>query len=52
VRWARHHGVAPRWARRCEEGLHALDPQRYPLPDELSGHAEYLPLAAAPPPVR
>lgn len=51
VSWAHHHAVAPRWARRCEEGLHALDPQRFPLPDELAGHAEYLPVSTAPPPI-
>lgn len=52
VSWASHHGVAPRWARRCEEGLHALDPARYPLPSELSGTAVYRPVslvAPAPP---
>ncbi len=52
VTWAHHHAVAPRWARRCEEALHTLDPQRYPVPEELSGHAEYLPISIAPPPAR
>lgn len=49
VRWAHHHGVAPRWARRCEEGLHALDPHRYPLAAELAGTAGYLPITFATP---
>lgn len=47
VRWASHHGVARAWAQRCEEGLHALDPARYPVPSELSGHAAYHPTAVA-----
>ncbi len=52
VRWAHHHGVAPSWARRCEESLHTLDPRRYPLPDELAGQASYMPVAVAPRPLR
>jgi tetratricopeptide (TPR) repeat protein len=47
VRWADHHGVAPSWRQRCEEGLHALSPQDYPLAEELAGHASYRPAAVA-----
>ncbi len=49
VSWAHHHGVAPRWARRCEERLHALDPQRYPLTAELAGSPGYMPVTYAVP---
>ncbi len=51
VSWSHHHGVAGRWARRCEERLHALDPVAYPLAAELHGHASYRPLSPASPAV-
>jgi hypothetical protein len=47
--WSYHHGVAERWARRCEAGLHTLDPERYPLASELLGNAAYLPTSVAHP---
>lgn len=47
VAWASNHGVAPTWADRCERGLHALDPETFPLSAELHGHAGYHPLSPA-----
>jgi tetratricopeptide (TPR) repeat protein len=51
VTWSRHHGVAERWALRCGEGLHALDPDRYPVPTELVGEGGYHPVSVALPAV-
>ncbi|GAB5542798.1 MAG: hypothetical protein SangKO_025580 [Sandaracinaceae bacterium] len=47
VEWASHHGVASEWAERCEEDLHGLDPDRYPLAAELHGQASYHPVSHA-----
>jgi tetratricopeptide (TPR) repeat protein len=49
VRWSHHHGVAMPWAQTCEERLHALDPHRFPIADELLGHASFLPAQLAAP---
>lgn len=48
--WSNHHGLLPQWARRCEASLHALDPDRFPLPSELHGTASYRPISLAVPP--
>lgn len=50
VAWASNNGVAPAWAERCTRGLHALDPESYPLSAELHGDASYHPVSMALPP--